>query len=65
MKPLTEREVDRVMGGFTARKALSKHTGAMGSARRQDVFRYQEFVASVVGGSGQNGNGEKDNDDDE
>lgn len=53
------------MGGFTARKALSKHTGAMGSARRQDVFRYQEFVASVVGGSGQNGNGEKDNDDDE
>ncbi|KAF7897244.1 hypothetical protein EAF00_005472 [Botryotinia globosa] len=63
VKPLTEREVDRVMGGFTARKALSKHTGAMSGSRRQDVFKYQEFVSSVAGGSGPDGKGEKVNDD--
>ncbi|APA10253.1 hypothetical protein SS1G_07304 [Sclerotinia sclerotiorum 1980 UF-70] len=63
VKPLTEREVDRVMGGFTARKALSKHTGAMGGARRQDVFKYQEFIANVAGGSGADGRGEKVSDD--
>lgn len=62
MKPLTEREVDRVMGGFTARRPLSKHFGAMGG-RRQDVFKYQEFVAHVAGGSGPDGKGEKGNDD--
>ncbi|KAI9645900.1 hypothetical protein NHQ30_005337 [Ciborinia camelliae] len=65
VKLLTEREVDRVMGGFSARKALSKHTGAMSGARRQDVFKYQEFVAHVAGGSGRDGNGEKINDGDE
>ncbi|ESZ93863.1 hypothetical protein SBOR_5760 [Sclerotinia borealis F-4128] len=63
VKALTEREVDRVMGGFSARKALSKYTGAMGGSRRQDVFKYQEFVASVAGGSGPDGKGEKVNDD--
>lgn len=51
------------MGGFTARKALSKHTGAMSGSRRQDVFKYQEFVSSVVGGSGPDGKGERVNDD--
>ncbi|QSZ30527.1 hypothetical protein DSL72_000081 [Monilinia vaccinii-corymbosi] len=58
VKPLTDREVDRILVGFTSRKALSKHTGAMGGARRQDVFKYQEFVANVVGGSGPDGKGE-------
>ncbi|KAG4031179.1 hypothetical protein MFRU_010g03040 [Monilinia fructicola] len=63
VKPLTDREVDRIMGGFTSRKALSKHMGAMGGARRQDVFKYQEFVANVAGGSGPDGKGEDANDD--
>lgn len=60
---LTEREIDRVMGGFTGRRAFGKHSGGMGGGRRAEVFKYQEFVASVAGGSGPDGKGEKNSDD--
>lgn len=51
VKALTEREVDRVMSGFTARRAFGKSSvGGMG--RRGEVFKYQEFIASVAGGLG-------------
>ncbi|KAK3692435.1 hypothetical protein B0T22DRAFT_486358 [Podospora appendiculata] len=50
-KPLTALEVDKVMNGFTSRRAFSKSkTNALG--KRGDVFRYQDFVNSVVGGKG-------------
>ena len=49
-RPLTEREIDRVMSGFTGRRAFGKHTGG-GMGKRGEVFKYQEFVASVAGGS--------------
>ncbi|KAM3065711.1 hypothetical protein ACMFMG_011414 [Clarireedia jacksonii] len=61
--PLTEREIDRVMSGFTGRRAFGKHSGAMGGARRAEVFKYQEFVASIAGGLGPDGKGEKNSDD--
>lgn len=61
--PLTEREVDRVMSGFTGRRVFGKHMGGMGGGRRAEVFKYQEFVANVAGGSGPEGKGEKANDD--
>jgi hypothetical protein len=49
-KPLTEREIDRVMGGFMGRRAFGKQQmGGMG--KRGEVFRYQEFVGSLAGGS--------------
>jgi hypothetical protein len=51
------------MSGFTGRRAFGKHSGAMGGNRRAEVFKYQEFVASVAGGSGPDGKGDKNNDD--
>jgi Ca2+-binding EF-hand superfamily protein len=51
-RALTPAEVDRVLGGFSGRRAFTKSTMGMGS-KRGDVFRYQEFVGSVMGsGSG-------------
>ena len=47
--PLTEREIDKVMSGFTSRRAFGKHTGG-GMGKRGEVFKYQEFVSSVAGG---------------
>ena len=49
-KPLTEREIDKAMNGFTGRRAFGKHTGG-GMGKRGEVFKYQEFVASVAGGA--------------
>lgn len=50
-KPLTEREVDKVMNGFTGRRAFSKHAAGGGMSKRGEVFKYQEFVSSVAGGA--------------
>ncbi|KAK3333560.1 hypothetical protein B0T19DRAFT_129409 [Cercophora scortea] len=50
-KPLTALEVDKVMNGFTGRRAFSK-SKTNGLGKRGDVFRYQDFVNSVVGGNG-------------
>ncbi|KAI9823924.1 MAG: hypothetical protein M1832_002242 [Thelocarpon impressellum] len=46
---LSEREVDRVVAGFTARRAFGKKGGAAGGARGE-VFKYQDFVAAISGG---------------
>ncbi|KAF2501740.1 hypothetical protein BU16DRAFT_613581 [Lophium mytilinum] len=56
---LSEREIDRVVEGFSGRKAFSKGGKGMGlggQGGRGEVFRYNEFVASVTGG-GTNGDG--------
>ncbi|CAG8970835.1 hypothetical protein HYALB_00000812 [Hymenoscyphus albidus] len=58
-KALTERDIDKVMGGFTSRRAFGKHSGG-GMGRRGEVFKYQEFVASVAGGPSVDGKTEKD-----
>ncbi|EPE36157.1 EF-hand [Glarea lozoyensis ATCC 20868] len=50
-KALTEREVDRVMSGFMGRRAFGKMGGGMGMGKRGEVFRYQEFVSGLAGGS--------------
>lgn len=44
-RPFTQREVEKVLGGFTGRRAFGKGVG-----KRGEVFRYQEFVGSIVGG---------------
>ncbi|KAJ4293267.1 hypothetical protein N0V90_008549 [Kalmusia sp. IMI 367209] len=44
---LTEREIDMVVEGFSGRRAFGKGGKGLG---RGEVFRYQEFVASVTGG---------------
>lgn len=50
-RALTAAEVDKVMNGFTGRRAFSKSKhGAI--AKKGEVFKYQEFVHSIVGGNG-------------
>ena len=50
---LTEREIDMVVEGFSGRRAFGKGGKGLG---RGEVFRYQEFMASLTGGgSGENG----------
>lgn len=57
-RPLTEAEVDMVVGGFTARRAFSRHGGR---GPRNEVFKYQDFVNSVMGANGgSGGDGEKE-----
>jgi hypothetical protein len=58
-RPLTGRETDQVMSGFTGRRAFGKHAGG-GMGKRGEVFKYQEFVASVAGGAGVDGKADKD-----
>ncbi|KAI3344120.1 hypothetical protein F4824DRAFT_442632 [Ustulina deusta] len=46
----TPAEVDKIIAGFSGRKAFSK--SSMGGQRRGEVFRYQEFVNSLMGSNG-------------
>lgn len=52
---LTEREIDMVIEGFRGRRAFGKGGKSLG---RGEVFRYQDFMASLTGGGneGENGN---------
>ena len=58
-RPLSDMEIARVMNGFTGRRAFSKHQ-QHGLGKRGEVFKYQEFVHSIVGGNGgsENASGE-------
>lgn len=63
-KALTEREIDKVMNGFTGRRAFQKHaSGGMG--KRGEVFKYQEFVAGIAGGASADGKGERQEEEEE
>lgn len=54
-RKLTEREIDMVVEGFSGRRAFGKGGKSLG---RGEVFRYQEFMASLTGGNGgENGEG--------
>ncbi|KAM7220757.1 myosin regulatory light chain 1 [Rhypophila decipiens] len=55
-RALTAQEVDKVMNGFTGRRAFSK-SNHLGQQKRGEVFKYQDFVASVLGGSGRDDKG--------
>ncbi|KAK4106733.1 EF-hand [Parathielavia hyrcaniae] len=50
-EPLTALDVEKVIAGFTGRRAFSKVT-ATGLGKRGEVFRYQEFVTTIAGGNG-------------
>ncbi|KAK4242420.1 hypothetical protein C8A03DRAFT_40235 [Achaetomium macrosporum] len=47
-QPLTSLDVDKVIAGFTGRRAFSKNTA---TGKRGEVFRYQDFVNTIVGGN--------------
>lgn len=46
---LTEREIDTVLAGFMGRRAFGKMSGGVG--KRGEVFKYNDFVGSLAGGS--------------
>ncbi|GJC95293.1 hypothetical protein ColKHC_04119 [Colletotrichum higginsianum] len=47
-RPLTEAEVEKVIEGFTGRRAFNRNMqGGLGN--RREVFRYQDFVNSIMG----------------
>ncbi|KAG0646956.1 Myosin regulatory light chain 1 [Hyphodiscus hymeniophilus] len=48
VQTLSERDIDRVMNGFTGRRAFGKQS-AGGMGKRGEVFKYQEFVSSIQG----------------
>lgn len=50
-RALTAAEVDKVMEGFTGRRAFSRNMQG-GLGKRGEVFRYQEFVNSIMGANG-------------
>ncbi|KAF5855092.1 hypothetical protein ETB97_010057 [Aspergillus alliaceus] len=53
--PLTDREINEVLNGFTGRRAFGgKSSKGPGGGKRGEVFRYPEFVDGVLGGA-QNG----------
>ena len=47
-RALTDREVEQVIGGFKGRREFSKGMGS-GLGKREEVFRYRDFVGSVMG----------------
>lgn len=49
---LTAAEVDKVMDGFTGRRAFNRNMNAQLGAKRGEVFKYQEFVNSIMGSNG-------------
>ncbi|PSR94222.1 hypothetical protein BD289DRAFT_480671 [Coniella lustricola] len=56
-RALTPAEIDQVLSGFSGKKAFGgkmKGSGAGGFGKRAEVFRYQEFVASLAGGNSGN-----------
>lgn len=46
---LTSTEVDKIMLGFTGRRAFNRNMNAHLGAKRGEVFKYQEFVGSIMG----------------
>jgi hypothetical protein len=50
-RALTEVEVDKVINGFTGRRAFDRSMHG-GLGRRGEVFKYQDFVNSIMGSNG-------------
>jgi Ca2+-binding EF-hand superfamily protein len=51
-RALTPAEVDKVMEGFTGRRAFNRNMNAQLGAKRGEVFKYQDFVNSVTSSNG-------------
>lgn len=51
-RALTAAEVDKVVEGFTGRRAFNRNMNSHLGAKRGEVFRYQEFVGSIMGTNG-------------
>jgi Ca2+-binding EF-hand superfamily protein len=50
-RALSASEVEKIMAGFSGRRAFSKSSMSGGLGKRGEVFKYQDFVNSIVGGN--------------
>ena len=57
MVRLSEREVDSILGEFAGRRAFGAK-GMNAAKGKGEVFRYRDFMGSIVGGSADAGGGE-------
>lgn len=50
-EPLTERDINEALSGFTGRRAFGKpsKSNKIGGGNRGEVFRYQDYVQTVFG----------------
>ncbi|KAL2693752.1 hypothetical protein Neosp_000315 [[Neocosmospora] mangrovei] len=63
-RPLTTNEVDKIMNGFTGRRAFNRNMNAHIGAKRGEVFKYQDFVHSIMGSNnGSEGNSNENSED--
>lgn len=51
---LTEREIGAVVDGFSGRRAFSKGMIGKADVKKDEVFRYREFVTGITGGGNAN-----------
>ncbi len=51
-RALTATEVDKIMQGFSGRRAFNRNMNAQLGSKRGEVFKYQEFVNSILGANG-------------
>ncbi|PHH85370.1 hypothetical protein CDD83_530 [Cordyceps sp. RAO-2017] len=49
---LTAAEVDKVVSGFTGRRAFNRNMNAQLGAKKGEVFKYHDFVHSIMGANG-------------
>lgn len=49
---LAAAEVERVVNGFTGRRAFNRNINAQLGAKKGEVFKYNEFVNSIMGSNG-------------
>ncbi|PHH82677.1 hypothetical protein CDD82_5217 [Ophiocordyceps australis] len=50
--PLTAGHVDKVVDGFTGRRAFNRNMSAQLGAKKGEVFKYHDFVNSIMGSNG-------------
>ncbi|KAL4726316.1 hypothetical protein ACLX1H_006996 [Fusarium chlamydosporum] len=62
-KALSANEIDKIMNGFTGRRAFNRNMNAHLGAKRGEVFKYQEFVGSIMGSNNGSDNHSNENED--
>ncbi|KAG8428678.1 hypothetical protein J3459_002541 [Metarhizium acridum] len=60
-RPLAAAEVERVVNGFTGRRAFNRNINAQLGAKKGEVFKYNEFVNSIMGSNGASEASSQDN----
>lgn len=63
-RALAAAEVDKVVDGFTGRRAFNRSMNAQLGSKRGDVFKYHDFVISFMGSNGGSEGGSQENSED-